>query len=81
MKVRVTYEIDDTDRIAISVAQGLGFKPASRESIMDYLASVTFADLTMLRRKFELAMSKINFFESAEEEGDETEGEAVDENG
>ena len=40
MKVRVTFEVSDTDRIAISVAQDKGFVPASREDIEGFITGV-----------------------------------------
>lgn len=40
MKVRVTFEISDTDRIAISVAQDKGFVPATRADIEAFLTGV-----------------------------------------
>lgn len=59
MKVRVTFEVTDTDRIAISVAQGNGFKPAAREDIVDFLENGAEHRLSELRDRFQLATEEI----------------------
>lgn len=55
MKVRVTFDIDDTTRIAINVAQGNGFKPAPREAIETFLRDATNRKVDLLRRMFAAA--------------------------
>ena len=59
MKVRVTFDINDTDRIAISVLAGNGFTPAPRDHIEAYLSGVVNTDLRKLRERFDVATQQI----------------------
>jgi hypothetical protein len=59
MKVRVTFEITDTDRIAISVAQGKGFTPAPREDIEAYVTGVVTNRLDQIGEAFTEATDKL----------------------
>jgi hypothetical protein len=55
MKIRVTFEVDDTDRIAISLLKNGTFKSAPRETIEEWLKDTVDVRLSRLRRQFEIA--------------------------
>lgn len=69
MKVRVTFDIDDTDRIAISVFKGNGFKPAPRTDIEKFLQDVIDRRMGLLRRMFDSATQEM--FEGMDAENTE----------
>lgn len=59
MKVRVTFEIDDTDRIAISVASGTGFRPASRVQMEGFINNAVAEKMDVLSSRFKLATEQL----------------------
>jgi hypothetical protein len=59
MKVRVTFDIDDTDRIAISVAAGTGFANANRGQMEDFIRNAVNDKMEGLNRRFKLATDQI----------------------
>lgn len=59
MKVRVTFDVTDTDRIAIGVLIDGKFAPASHETTEAYLAGVVHQRLARLRAQFDLATQSI----------------------
>lgn len=59
MKVRVTFELSDLDRVAINVLAGEGFVPAPRERIEKYLMATVVTRLSRLRKQFDVATQEI----------------------
>lgn len=59
MKIRVTYEVDDVQRVAISVHKGDGFKPANRETIEEFLRDAGENRLAKLDVQFRRAFQEI----------------------
>lgn len=59
MKVRVTFDIDDTDRVAISVASGTGFRPANRMQMEDFIRNAVNDKMAVLSNKFHLATEQL----------------------
>ena len=59
MKVRVTFDIDDTDRVAISVASGTGFRPANRMQMEDFIRNAVHDKMDVLSSRFKLATEQL----------------------
>jgi hypothetical protein len=59
MKVRVTFVIDDTDRVAISVASGTGFRPASRVQMEGFINNAVKEKMDALSHRFKLMTEQI----------------------
>lgn len=59
MKVRVTFDIDDTDRVAISVASGTGFRPASRVQMEGFINNAVREKMDVLSSRFKLATEQL----------------------
>lgn len=55
MKIRVTFDIDDTERIAISVLNTGEFKPAPRADLEAFIEEVVFNSLAKVRLRFDKA--------------------------
>lgn len=59
MKVRITFDVTDDQRIAISASQGEGFKPASRDEIVELIDTIVFDRLENLGATYRKAMEDI----------------------
>ncbi len=59
MKVRITFDVSDDERVAISASQGEGFKPASREEIVEFVDGIVYNRLRTLGATYREAMDDV----------------------
>lgn len=70
MKVRITFDITDDERVAISVAQGNGFKEAPRDDIERWITATVSHRRQVLNDRFAIATRemRLDLVEVDEEE-------------